>query len=204
MRKKILKGVFCSALSIVMATGGVFVSAAPKQAEVTTKIQSVQNSKIVNLQQTKTSENTKSKAQARTAVQLNNVTVPTIWNTSVKSAVKSVTLENGNDIGTITIKNAGTLVAAFGVDFVVRDANYQYIMGSTNGLLYNANMKPGTYHLYTKDVVKGTANISLSLYPNQNNRTLGSKVIMIGGTGKNRFIMENCIILTVHNRKQKL
>ena len=47
MRKKILKGVFCSALSIVMATGGVFVSAAPKQAEVTTKIQSVQNSKIV-------------------------------------------------------------------------------------------------------------------------------------------------------------
>lgn len=26
MRKKILKGVFCSALSIVMATGGVFVS----------------------------------------------------------------------------------------------------------------------------------------------------------------------------------
>ena len=55
MRKKILKGVFCSALSIVMATGGVFVSAAPKQAEVTTKIQSVQNSKIVNLQQTKTS-----------------------------------------------------------------------------------------------------------------------------------------------------
>lgn len=37
MRKKILKGVFCSALSIVMATGGVFVSAAPKQAEVTTK-----------------------------------------------------------------------------------------------------------------------------------------------------------------------
>ena len=54
MRKKILKGVFCSALSIVMATGGVFVSAAPKQAEVTTKIQSVQNSKIVNLQQTKT------------------------------------------------------------------------------------------------------------------------------------------------------
>ena len=103
MRKKILKGVFCSALSIVMATGGVFVSAAPKQAEVTTKIQSVQNSKIVNLQQTKTSENTKSKAQARTAVQLNNVTVPTIWNTSVKSAVKSVTLENGNDIGTITM-----------------------------------------------------------------------------------------------------
>ena len=187
MRKKILKGVFCSALSIVMATGGVFVSAAPKQAEVTTKIQSVQNSKIVNLQQTKTSENTKSKAQARTAVQLNNVTVPTIWNTSVKSAVKSVTLENGNDIGTITIKNAGTLVAAFGVDFVVRDANYQYIMGSTNGLLYNANMKPGTYHLYTKDVVKGTANISLSLYPNQNNRTLGSKVIMIGGTGKNSY-----------------
>ena len=187
MRKKILKGVFCSALSIVMATGGVFVSAAPKQAEVTTKIQSVQNSKIVNLQQTKTSENTKSKAQARTAVQLNNVTVPTIWNTSVKSAVKSVTLENGNDIGTITIKNAGTLVAAFGVDFVVRDANYQYIMGSTNGLLYNANMKPGTYHLYTKDVVKGTANISLSLYPNQNNRTLGSKVIMIGGTGKDSY-----------------
>ena len=113
MRKKILKGVFCSALSIVMATGGVFVSAAPKQAQVTTKIQSVQNSKIVNLQQTKTSENTKSKAQARTAVQLNNVTVPTIWNTSVKSAVKSVTLENGNDIGTITIKNAGTLVAVF-------------------------------------------------------------------------------------------
>ena len=35
--------------------------------------------------------------------------------------------------------------------------------------------------------VKGTANISLSLYPNQNNRTLGSKVIMIGGTGKDSY-----------------
>ena len=48
MRKKILKGVFCSALSIVMATGGVFVSAAPKQAEVTTKIQSDRKSTRLN------------------------------------------------------------------------------------------------------------------------------------------------------------
>ena len=66
-------------------------------------------------------------------------------------------------------------------------------------------MKPGTYHLYTKDVVKGTANISLSLYPNQNNRTLGSKVIMIGGTGKDSYQYFKAVSYThldVYKRQQ--
>ena len=186
MRRGILKTALCAALSVAMAAG-VSVGAAPKQQETTTKIQAVQNSGIVNLEQTETSNNATSRAQARTAVTLNNVTVPTIWNTTVKSAVKSVTLEGGNDVGTITIKNPGTLVAAFGVDFVVRDLNDNYIMGSTDGILYKANMKAGTYHVYTKDPASGTGNISLSLYPNQNNRTLGSKTSMIGGTGKNSY-----------------
>lgn len=182
MRKGILKGVLCGALSLVMATGGIFVSAAPKQGELTTKIQSVQNVKFIKAQ-----KNVISRAQARTTVRLNDVTVPTIWNTTVKPAVKSITLSNESYMGTVVIKNSGTLVAGFGTEFLVRDAKNNYVMGSTNGILYSANMKPGKYYLYTKKAVMGTGKISLSLYPNQNNRTLGSKTIMIGGTGKNSY-----------------
>lgn len=182
MRKGILKGVLCGALSLVMAAGGIFVSAAPKQGELTTKIQSVQNVKFIKAQ-----KNVISRAQARTTVRLNDVTVPTIWNTTVKPAVKSITLSNESYMGTVVIKNSGTLVAGFGTEFLVRDAKNNYVMGSTNGILYSANMKPGKYYLYTKKAVMGTGKISLSLYPNQNNRTLGSKTIMIGGTGKNSY-----------------
>lgn len=182
MRKGILKGVLCGALSLVMATGGIFVSAAPKQGELTTKIQSVQNVKFIKAQ-----KNVISRAQARTTVRLNDVTVPTIWNTTVKPAVKSITLSNESYMGTVVIKNSGTLVARFGTEFLVRDAKNNYVMGSTNGILYSANMKPGKYYLYTKGAINGTGKISLSLYPNQNNRTLGSKTIMIGGTGKNSY-----------------
>lgn len=182
MRKGILKGVLCGALSLVMATGGIFVSAAPKQGELTTKIQSVQNVKFIKAQ-----KNVISRAQARTTVRLNDVTVPTIWNTTVKPAVKSITLSNESYMGTVVIKNSGTLVAGFGTEFLVRDAKNNYVMGSTNGILYSANMKPGKYYLYTKGAINGTGKISLSLYPNQNNRTLGSKTIMIGGTGKNSY-----------------
>lgn len=182
MRKGILKAVLCGALSLVMATGGIFVSAAPKQGELTTKIQSVQNVKFIKAQ-----KNVISRAQARTTVRLNDVTVPTIWNTTVKPAVKSITLSNESYMGTVVIKNSGTLVAGFGTEFLVRDAKNNYVMGSTNGILYSANMKPGKYYLYTKKAVMGTGKISLSLYPNQNNRTLGSKTIMIGGTGKNSY-----------------
>lgn len=182
MRKGILKAVLCGALSLVMATGGIFVSAAPKQGELTTKIQSVQNVKFIKAQ-----KNVISRAQARTTVRLNDVTVPTIWNTTVKPAVKSITLSNESYMGTVVIKNSGTLVAGFGTEFLVRDAKNNYVMGSTNGILYSANMKPGKYYLYTKKAVMGTGKISLSLYPNQNNRTLGSKPIMIGGTGKNSY-----------------
>ena len=185
MRRGILKTALCAALSVAMAAG-VSVGAAPKQQESTTKIQAVGSSGIVNLQQTETSNNVKSRAQTRTA-QLNNLTVPTIWNTKVKSAEKKLTLDHENDIGTITIKNSGTLVGGFGAEFEVRDLNGTYIKGSTKGLLYIANMKPGTYHLYTKDQVTGTGTISLSLYPNQNNRTLGSKTSMIGGTGNKSY-----------------
>lgn len=182
MRKGILKAVLCGALSLVMATGGIFVSAAPKQGELTTKIQSVQNVKFIKAQ-----KNVISRAQARTTVRLNDVTVPTIWNTTVKPAVKSITLSNESYMGTVVIKNSGTLVAGFGTEFLVRDAKNNYVMESTNGILYSANMKPGKYYLYTKKAVMGTGKISLSLYPNQNNRTLGSKTIMIGGTGKNSY-----------------
>ena len=109
MRKGILKGVLCGALSLVMATGGIFVSAAPKQGELTTKIQSVQNVKFIKAQ-----KNVISRAQAGTTVRLNDVTVPTIWNTTVKPAVKSITLSNESYMGTVVIKNSGTLVAGFG------------------------------------------------------------------------------------------
>lgn len=182
MRKGILKAVLCGALSLVMATGGIFVSAAPKQGELTTKIQSVQNVKFIKAQ-----KNVISRAQARTTVRLNDVTVPTIWNTTVKPAVESITLSNESYMGTVVIKNSGTLVAGFGTEFLVRDAKNNYVKGSTNGILYSANMKPGKYYLYTKGAINDTGEISLSLYPNQNNRTLGSKTIMIGGTGKNSY-----------------
>lgn len=135
----------------------------------------------------KSTEKCNQQAQARTTVRLNDVTVPTIWNTTVKPAVKSITLSNESYMGTVVIKNSGTLVAGFGTEFLVRDAKNNYVMGSTNGILYSANMKPGKYYLYTKKAVMGTGKISLSLYPNQNNRTLGSKPIMIGGTGKNSY-----------------
>lgn len=182
MRKGILKAVLCGALSLVMATGGIFVSAAPKQGELTTKIQSVQNVKFIKAQ-----KNVISRAQARTTVRLNDVTVPTIWNTTVKPAVESITLSNESYMGTVVIKNSGTLVAGFGTEFLVRDAKNNYVKGSTNGILYSANMKPGKYYLYTKGAINDTGEISLSLYPNQNNRTLGSKTIMIGGTGKKSY-----------------
>ena len=188
MRKRVLKGVLCTMLSVVMATGGVVVGAKPKQMSVTESIQSVANINATKTESTKIISNKEQQTQARTSVLLNNAVVPTVWDTKVKSLNKSVTIENGNYIGSIVIKNAGTLVAGFGKEFCVRDNSNKYIKGSTNGLLYIPNMKPGTYYLYTKENTTITNNISISLYPNQNNRQINSKIMVIGGTGKDMYL----------------
>lgn len=188
MRKEFLKGVLCTVLSVVMATGGVAVGAKPKQMSVTESIPSVANVNTIKTESTKVISNKKQQTQARASVLLNNATVPTIWDTKVNPLNKSVTLENGNYIGSIVIKNAGTLVAGFGAEFCVRDSSNTYIKGSTDGIVYIANMKPGTYYLYTKENVTGTGKISISLYPNQNNRQINSKIMAIGGTGKDMYL----------------
>ena len=188
MKKRILNGVLCTALSIMMATGGVAVNAAPKTKTVTKEISQALVSSIEKTESKNVViKNADHKVQGKASVRLNNVTVPTIWNTTVKQAEKSVTLQDEQYIGSVVIKNAGTFLGIFGTEFKLCDTNDRYIMGSTDGILYSANMKPGTYRLYTKEVVRGTSKISLSLYPNQNNRTLGSKTSMIGGTGKDSY-----------------
>lgn len=188
MGKRFLKSALCTVLSVMMATGGVIVSAKPKQMSVTESIQSVANVNATKTESTKVINNKAQQTQARAAVSLNNVTVPTRWDTTINALNKDVNIENGNYIGSVVVKNAGTLVAGFGEEFCVRDSNNKYIKGSTNGILYIANMKPGTYYLYTKENTDGTKKISISLYPNQNNRQINSKMMMIGGTGKDIYL----------------
>lgn len=185
MRKGILKGALCMMLSVMMASQGIFVGAATSnKMEEIGKIEitnAVKSQKADNIKVIKSENN---KSTARTNVTLNNVAVPTIWTESQTPLTKTFRIENGNYIGTIVIKNAGTLLVRSGEEFKICDNNNNYVKGSTNGHLYRANMTPGTYHLYTQQNINGNATIVFGLYPNQNNRWLNSKLSYIGGTGK--------------------
>ena len=185
MRKGILKGTLCMMLSVMMASQGIFVGAASSnKMEQVGKIELTNAAKSQKEQNIRVTKAGNSKSIARANATLNNVVVPTVWTEAQKALNKTYRIENGNYIGSIVIKNAGTFMAGSSEEFAIYDSNNKYIKGSTNGLLYRANMSPGTYQLYTKQNINGNANITFALYPNQNNRWLNSKVSYIGGTGQ--------------------